>query len=463
MAIITRNINETILQSGGVAAGIAISTAFYAEFISWKILFVFFFPILFYLYRNWQNIKFSFALSVLLTVSLIHLMALVYSNTEFKYSMLKEIVLFFMFLFAALSARSDKAFAVTIMNAIALVGAFSATVGLLKHYLQDRGILMQYIVDACPLYYPQGSSLCVDYNILAASWLLAAIGLSSLWFRRSSYAALLLLPLVIAAGLLSGSRRFLILMPIILTTFWAYSCYLSIITRPLYYHLAAVTLVAIGSLALVTHVPAPEEAERFRGGAEAYFVADMQSIIQILSTRDAANEGTISIRPPNRATPSVIATTIDGDAFGTRTGRWQFAYDLIRESPYIGWGFGYHAAFVERFGGRDYPHSPLLSAGLIGGVPLLLLVLLLYIKLMWRACASSRDLQLTGLPISFIALTAVCFISGDTILSTPQWTAIAVAVAVASDERHVPSLWPRWKRAAMGIETVETQREQHPP
>ena len=101
MAIITRNINETILQSGGVAAGIAISTAFYAEFISWKILFVFFFPILFYLYRNWQNIKFSFALSVLLTVSLIHLMALVYSNTEFKYSMLKEIVLFFMFLFCS--------------------------------------------------------------------------------------------------------------------------------------------------------------------------------------------------------------------------------------------------------------------------------------------------------------------------------------------------------------------------
>lgn len=104
----------------------------------------------------------------------------------------------------------------------------------------------------------------------------------------------------------------------------------------------------------------------------------------------------------------------------------------------MGHGFGYHEPFATKIGDekyRGYPHLPLLSEALIGGLPLLLEAFWLYALLVGKMLKGSASLQMSGIPACFFVVTAVTSISGDTIFSIPQWLSVALVLSLVSSHQ----------------------------
>jgi hypothetical protein len=71
-------------------------------------------------------------------------------------------------------------------------------------------------MEQCPGRYPQGSNLCNDYNILGMQWLVAAVGVYVWRAKEKSIIQIAILCIIIAAGLTVGSRRFILLLPLLI-------------------------------------------------------------------------------------------------------------------------------------------------------------------------------------------------------------------------------------------------------
>lgn len=411
-----------------VWTGVALSSPFLADLIGWRLSITLVIPWLFLCFVARPKLEFIPPILALLGLVAAHLVALALSETPFAMKSLRDITL--SCLLIAIAATASRATFQSITRGFFLsviaVGVCAATIGLLKHGLQDRGYLLGPFIAACPGQYPQGSNLCTDYNLLGMLLLVSMTGAATWRAGLRSKFSLLLLTILIAAGLTVGSRRFLLLLPVFFLG-WAWIEIRTSGTSSLRTEVPVMAAVLLGAWALVSLVTAPEIYETYRFGKRPLTV--------LFNT-----EGE-SASPPNRAYPGVIAATILSEGLSTRMDRWQLGANLVLEKPILGHGFYYHDAFSHRFNGRlgvrDYPHLPLLSAGVLGGVGLMGIVLWLYIRLGLLALLSSRSVVTSGAPLAFILTSGVAIISGDTIFSIPQWIAMALLLAICTSNYKI--------------------------
>ena len=223
------------------------------------------------------------------------------------------------------------------------IGIVGAILGAVKLYLFTQGITIDWIVDRANDEYPWGTSWRADYNFYSFGLLCGAIAALHIYATCTAallrWGLLISWILIVAAGVLSGSRRFLLLLPL----FVLIEVFLLVrrgygrrLTTPVY-------ALLIGSFAVIAYIPGE----------------DLLAIIQLsLGQLDLA------------ARASSVVDITDPSGLSQREARWEAAFQLFEHAFYGGEGFRYLDWYGQKFvGGRalDYPHNPILSAALYGG------------------------------------------------------------------------------------------------
>jgi len=237
-----------------------------------------------------------------------------------------------------------------------LIGIFVATLGAWKlWFFVSRGQTLEFVAVASSGPYPWGTSLVSDYNFYALTILTSILaGLFLCIGRRPSGQVVLALGIsaLILVGFMAGSRRFWVAAPLFLIVQLTWMVRGAGVRR---------FVPLIGTMLLVL-VAAPL----------VILARSDQELGQLL------NAGwNLQYR---------LSTLLDsGSGFGLRDRfeLWFLAADrLTGLTPWVGSGFDYMRWFSCEFGdcsGDGYPHMPVLSAYLYGGIVAGAAVIVLYV------------------------------------------------------------------------------------
>lgn len=389
---------------------------FYAEFFSWFWAAALALPLLFMaVFKRGKLSLPNAAILPMLGLLLLHVAALGYSETRFEFQVIKDLITASFILSVYLLADEDTSDG--FFSAVIPLGVITALLGLIKAGLLDRGYLVGVILDNC-YYYPAGSALCVNYNNLGLLWLVAALGcLKNRWW--------LLLPILVAAGMLSSSRRFIVLAGI-LPFVWVVLQGIPAVTKSV--------LVAVMVLLTIYCVTDPASFERYRFGQEPYKVVfsfdnkDTRVSIDTVSNADAIGEA-VQI---NRSVPSAMLSTMADGTLGTAS---RLAYwDLALSS--LGWvpqGWSYHEEFSCFFSSCTefhYPHMSIMSEWIIGGFVFGMIAILFYVLPAWTVLRQKSTVHIALLMFA----VPYSLISGDTVFSLPVYIS-CMLVALSSVPR----------------------------
>jgi hypothetical protein len=316
-----------------------------------------------------------------------------------------------------------------------------ATIGLVKAALLQRGILLGFILARYPDQYPPGSSLRSDINLFGLSMLVAGLGLASSRYegKDSRYKTIfqaLGLAVIVAAGMLSESRRFIVLATLIPIVWLVQK--LSVNSK---YDLRKKVLIpvigligAIGVLFWVIHSQAPIETAvvlNFPGMPPS--VASQKQDPSGTEYEGKPENQDLTVRKTDFTMIFRLLGTLGADqayGFESRIEKWRLGIRLLKEGAWLrGMGFAYHEVFSCRFADceiLDYPHLPILSEWLVAGVPGVMTALAIYFLLFQSIWRSGRDGWKSGLSAIALATIPYSLISGDTIFSIPQFIIICL-------------------------------------
>jgi len=262
--------------------------------------------------------------------------------------------------FTVANSDWDKATRDRLVKAIAwvllAVGVFVGTLGAMKLMVfVMRGELLNFVSVASSGPYPWGTSLVSDYNFYALTILVAILaGLFLCKDRRPAGQVLLTVVItgLIVVGFLAGSRRFWVVAPVF------------------------ILLQGTWSIA--------------RDGFRTYFpVVGTLLVLAVagpLFVLARSNEGLVDLLTSGWNLQYRLSTLLDsgsGFGMGARFELWYVASDRLTGAvPWVGSGFDYMRWFSCEFGdcsGDGYPHMPVLSAYLYGGVVAGAAVITLYV------------------------------------------------------------------------------------
>jgi len=369
-----------------------------------------------------------------------------------------------------------------------------AVIGLIKAALLEGGYLLGFLHALYPDHYPPGTSLRGDYNLFSLSMLIGGLGLVSRIVNenaRSRNLALgyFTLALVLTAGILAGSRRFL-LISLLIPALWFTAGILVFPKRLLVERVIlpmAVVACAVGLLAgnWLVNVPAPlhkykvlylfpgsmenavqkRPSEKMSPAAEERAAApegiykdqDKQTVgrTDLSSEREVAAKQTLrteqrrvekGVEPVAEAEktgtvmpvhPAEMLGTLQRDqvyGLDSRVDRWQLALDLLAQGAWLGgMGFAYHEVFSCRFAAcsfLDYPHFPILSEWLIGGVAGAVVAVAIYFLLFRSIWRSGRVGLTSGSSAIALAVVPYSLLSGDTLFSIPQFIIVCLLAQI---------------------------------
>lgn len=417
---------QRFIWSKGFFGGVAMAAPFYAEFFSWRWTVLLVAPLLFFsLFFRGKINRPPLAILPMVLLLLLHVTALVFSSTPFAEQVIKDLVIASFLLFVYVLADEDMlAGFFSVLIPLALI---TALLGLLKAGLLDRGYLIGFIKDSCS-YYPAGSALCVNYNNLGLLWLVGALGCvrSRFWWC---------LPFVLAAGALSGSRRFILLMSLI-----------PVIWILIYGRDSVVKLTAVLSAlaVLIIFIPDPLSFEEYRFGKSPYKVLEWGFGQEDEATEAAGQEAVVSkavgqeavVTSINRSAPMAMLGTMADGTFGTasRLDLWRLGASLVGWAPQ---GWSYHQVFACEFSActdYNYPHMSLISEWIIGGVLFAVVGVAFFIWPLWHIMIAWRLL-----PIAlFLLAMPYVLVSGDTVFSLSICIS-CMLVALSSVKRYTHS------------------------
>lgn len=395
---------SNLLNRRGFWGGIALSSPFYAEFFPWHWAAILVLPLAICVCLYPAKLKAPHpSIAPMVMLLLVHGIALFFTETRFGYGVVKDLILATFLLAIYFLANEDASDGFFL--ALLPLGLLSAIIGLFKAGLLDRGYLLGFIVDTCDSY-PAGSALCVNYNNLGLLWLITALAC----LRGRLWPLLLIL---ITAGALSSSRRFLLIAPS-----------LPIVWILLEKRSGAIKAAIIGvlSVASISAITDPESFERFRFGAEPY-----TTIFGYSEGSATSVSGRI-----NRSAPLVMLGTIGDGTLGTATriDFWKLGLESTKWHPQ---GWAYHETFSCSFSSCTefhYPHLTILSEWIIGGMLAGVLAILFYACPLFAIFRQRRPLSIA---LALIILP-YSLISGDTVFSLPICIA-SLLVALTSVPR----------------------------
>ena len=368
-------------------AAFILSFPFYADYVSWWLLLP---PILIFFTISCKDLSFDYDKLIyvfpLVFFVFFHLFALSFSTTPFAYQVIKDCLICSILIFAfVFTKRNIIDYFFSFIMPLAVT---TAVLGLGKVYLLEVGYLFGPLLENCASY-PMGTSLCVNYNNVGMLWLLAGIAC----VRKNSW---IILSVLMVAGILSGSRRFLLLLPLVPLA-WIF---VSGWSQNLKFVLCILT-----SMLLYSGIVSPTITEQPH--------TDKRQFKVLFSEKND-----VEIAKKNeRFYPNVVLETVVDGTYGisSRTDFWKYGFSMVGWLPQ---GWKYHALFSCKFSNCTdfhYPHSPIISEWLIGGVLGALASFLFYFVSIYRSYIANSRLNL----VLLFAVLPYSFISGDTILSLP--------------------------------------------
>jgi hypothetical protein len=348
----------------------------------------------------------------------------------------------------------------------AALGPFAvaaAAMGLIKAALLQRGILLGALVSLYPDAYPPGSSLRADTSLFGLSLVVAGLGLAaeSLERRESRFRPfyrVVALTLIVACGMLTESRRFLVL-SFLIPAVWVVRR-LAVTPRPDLRRSVLFPVIglacAIGALYWVVHSPVPVETAKVyhfpgtpQGGEER------SRDPSLTSGENKPDSPDLIVRKTDPAMLLRVLGTMGANqtyGFESRKEKWVLGVSLLEDRAYVsGIGFSYHEIFSCRFTGctfLDYPHFPILSEWLVSGIAGVLTALAVYLLLLQSLWRSGRQGWLSGSSVIALAVLPYSLLSGDTLFSIPQFIVVClltqsqVETCNASDKKERAALHP---------------------
>jgi hypothetical protein len=362
--------------------------------------------------------------------------------------------------------------------------------GLIKAALLERGYLLDFLLQIYPNQYPQGSSLRADYNLFSLSMLIACLGVVTKLFstfssRRKFFLQLFAISILYSTGLLAGSRRFLII-SILVPLFWVIEGLMVFkkqqILKKVFLPMACVVCTVTLQIWLINSAsiiqkyqilfhskllnesikedaantntkssPSPTYLSESSNSSkdeiqtkykidsifykfEAIQKKNLQSaaIIKNINAPSSTGIASDSFRVSIADPLSILATLRFEDMFGfsSRVERWNVGSDLLFENGWLlGTGFSYHKVFSCRFfdcASFDYPHFPLMSEWLIGGILGEIAAIIFLIMVFWSIWQSGRKGWKSGSTVLILAVMPYSMLSGDTLFSIPQFIALCL-------------------------------------
>ena len=270
---------------------------------------------------------------------------------------------------------------------------------------------------------PPGTSLMYDYNFFALSCLYGIA--TCLYFvkkeQNGSFQFLILISmgLILSTGYLTGSRRFLII-----ALAFSLPIFLLVFQIPQKQRLTSAML---------------KSAQKYYGlnlnGAYAILLILLVPTLLFAHffTSDTATQS-LAFQPLDRIQASLSGNT------ASRLDRWLYALTEFYKNPTIfGSGFSYRQDFACEFSnceGNDYPHNPILSALLYGGVFGAMLTTLIFLHALYLSYKCFLEGFRKQVVAFFMLITVLyCLISGDTIFSTTILFSTLLLVKINSKSR----------------------------
>lgn len=269
--------------------------------------------------------------------------------------------------------------------------------------------------------YPSGTSLVIDYNMFSlsmlASALMALYMLKNNTYNRYNLVYIITALLCFSTVALAGSRRGWILL-FVFVIILAFILIKKLISKQGFLLRAAIYLPII---LLVSFL--------------AFLVAE---VLNLSFTVFASEEFS-----KMKARFDTIQIDSLDQGLDNRTIRWEYAWELIYQSNivqlFIGSGFEYLTLFSENFGtaiNSDYPHNPILSSllysGLIGTLPLMIL-------LIYTALKAFKPSEYRNIYLSIIMLIAFVFvfISANSIFSIkPFFVLMLIILSMPTNKKE---------------------------
>jgi len=324
---------------------------------------------------------------------------------------------------------------------IASTATLFASLGLAKYWLQLNGYIFEALINTCGVAYPQGSAFCGDYNLYGLYMLVGSIGLTVLVFRaRSTNSAAFLqtaLAVVVIAGTFAGSRRFMIVLPLIPMLWIAIAAWQEPLKKVLSFSILPLAVYG----ALYGGVFGPERSATSdksvviieRAIKDFFSKKSDLTATAIDTTQTSSIDWGLPVPPPTyelaprSVSPRAMAESMGaeyGYGLGSRVERWKRAWTDIQENGYLlGSGLAYHEQFSCAFVACefiDYPHAPLLSAWISFGVLGAILVAAFYGITAFNIFKAGRRGFLSGASIVALATLPYSFVSGDILFSIPH-------------------------------------------
>lgn len=303
-------------------------------------------------------------------------------------------------------------------NYLVAVAFVCGIAGYFKHIALLAGYCTDLIAPNCPQKYPWGTSLVGDYNFFALTLLFGALATLHKWATAENFRHSLgwsaVLGVILFSGTHAGSRRFWIIAPIAIAT-----------------GIALIWLRHRQSVAFGRLFP------RLVLGIACSW-AILQTGVWILTMPDPPSTGLMESRVHS------LADHAESYGLSARLERWRYALSLIDLRTFFeGAGFSYRSALGCHFIDctvEDYPHLPLLSALLYGGIGAALATLACIAVASLKAWRALNQDSRPDLGISMIVCLIFISISGDTLLSVPAFLATLLTLSFTS--RTVEAIEP---------------------
>ncbi len=324
--------------------------------------------------------------------------------------------------FSSLTTLIEKKLFVTqISLVVVIVGTIISLVGCLKYLLLSEGSTMGFVQIAWfGRTYPAGSSLSIDYNFFSLTLLISSFASLTLWRKSSSLFMILsfgiCFSIMLIMGYLSGSRRFFIvatlIYPILFILFLRAEPTMKF--QRLIILIISFTLVFFIILIFDNYVNVSKLLEN------SYHFGPGTGLVG----RDLGYDYIVTVY-------QTLTFKEESFGLGSRFERWQYGIELSSSTNFLyGGGFDYLNKFGCKFNAIPvgdntcdeigYPHSPILSAFLYGGLIAFLstLALLIYCSFIGlKLLLFSNEFFEWG--AALLSTMLFTFISGNTYFSMP--------------------------------------------
>lgn len=291
---------------------------------------------------------------------------------------------------------------------------------------------------------PPGSSLRGDTSLFGLSMLVAGLevvvnSLEKKTTRFRIFCQVIALALIMACGMVTESRRFLVL-SVLIPSVWLIRRLTATPGSDLKKSalLPIVGLVcAIGILFWAIYSPVPVET-----GKVLHIPGTSQGSVAVKSdTSSTAQENkpadpNLTVRKTDLGMIFRLFGTLGANqSYGleSRIEKWQLGMNLLTNHTWLlGMGFSYHEIYSCRFvdcSFIDYPHFPILSEWLVSGIAgafVAVAIYFIYFFLFQSIWRSRREGWTSGSSAMVLAVLPYSLISGDTLFSIPQFIMVCL-------------------------------------